>query len=269
MQLKNKITLFTALLLGGFFLQSCSDEDEKITRTNSNSVSGCFITTEYDIDPEFGDTMITTYEYDNNKIISSTYTGLGNPQITTIEYDGDRAIKVTDMWDIYEFNYNGNNSIPSKIDIKSPTTGTTTGYYDIQSSGQNITLFEEHDITEDDIIVSSTSFEYDSKGNVTKAVIIEEDEFDENALIFEASVYDGKRNPYNSNFIFFFLNDGDPFSIGSENLVSGKLFIEGFPDESLPFAASYEYNDDDYPIRVSSTIPGFLSESTTISYDCK
>ena len=62
--------------------------------------------------------------------------------------------------------------------------------------------------------------------------------------------------------------DGDPFRIGNENLVSGNLSIEGSP-EGLPFAASYEYNDEDYPTSISSTIPGLFSESKTITYDCK
>ena len=71
MQLKNKITLFTGLLLGGFFLQSCSDEDENTPSTNTNAPSGCYVTQEVIDDGEETETITYVYN-DNNNIISAS-----------------------------------------------------------------------------------------------------------------------------------------------------------------------------------------------------
>ena len=270
MQLKNKISLFTALLLGGFFLQSCSDEDENTPSTNTTDPSGCYVTQEVVDDGE--ETKTITYVYnDNNNIISaSSVVGTGTPSTTTFEYDGNRIVTATDIQNIYEFKYSGNNSIPSRIDVKEGSE--ITGYYVIQSSGLNVSEFEEHDLTSgDDIIESTTTFEYDSRGNMSKAIASELDEDTKELapfLTFEGSVYDGKINPYNSSFVFFFMDPGNPSKVGKENLVSGQLTIDGF-SEKLPLAASYEYNDDQYPTILSFTVPGLITENTTISYDCK
>ena len=264
-----KITiLFALLLLGGSFLQSCSDEDEKITNTNPTTPSGCYILEEVIDDGVEIETITYTYNSSNQITAATSVFQGGQPSTTTFEYDGQKIITATDLDNIYEFDYSGNNTIPSRISIKEGTN--YNGYYVIQSSGQNITEFEEYELTDDgEVLMSSSSFEYDNKGNVTKAVIKEEGDLGtELTITFEGSVYDGKRNPYNTNFVFFFMADGDPFRIGSENLVSGNLSIEGSP-EGLPFAASYEYNDEDYPTSISSTIPGLFSETKTITYDCK
>lgn len=270
MQLKNKITLFTALLLGGFFLQSCSDEDENTPSTNTTAPSGCYVTQEVIDDGEETETITYVYNDNNNIISASSVVGTGTPSTTTFEYDGNRIVTATDILNIYEFKYSGNNSIPSRIDVKEGSE--ITGYYVIQSSGLNVSEFEEHDLTSgNDITNSATTFEYDSRGNMSKAIASELDEDTKELvpfLTFEGSVYDGKINPYNSSFVFFFMDPGNPSKVGKENLVSGQLTIDGF-SEKLPLAASYEYNDDQYPTILSFTVPGLITENTTISYDCK
>lgn len=270
MQLKNKITLFTALLLGGFFLQSCSDEDENTPSTNTTAPSGCYVTQEVIDDGEETETITYVYNDNNNIISASSVVGTGTPSTTTFEYDGNRIVTATDIQNIYEFKYSGNNSIPSRIDVKEGSE--ITGYYVIQSSGLNVSEFEEHDLTSgNDITNSATTFEYDSRGNMSKAIASELDEDTKELvpfLTFEGSVYDGKINPYNSSFVFFFMDPGNPSKVGKENLVSGQLTIDGF-SEKLPLAASYEYNDDQYPTSLSFTVPGLITENTTISYDCK
>ena len=269
MQLKNKITLFTALLLGGFFLQSCSDEDENTPSTNTTAPSGCYVTQEVIDDGEETETITYVYNDNNNIISASSVVGTGTPSTTTFEYDGNRIVTATDIQNIYEFKYSGNNSIPSRIDVKEGSE--ITGYYVIQSSGLNVSEFEEHDLTSgNDITNSATTFEYDSRGNMSKAIASELDEDTKELvpfLTFEGSVYDGKINPYNSSFVFFFMDPGNPSKVGKENLVSGQLTIDGF-SEKLPLAASYEYNDDQYPTILSFTVPGLITENTTISYDC-
>jgi len=270
MQLKNKITLFTALLLGGFFLQSCSDEDENTPSTNTTAPSGCYVTQEVIDDGEETETITYVYNDNNNIISASSVVGTSTPSTTTFEYDGNRIVTATDILNIYEFKYSGNNSIPSRIDVKEGSE--ITGYYVIQSSGLNVSEFEEHDLTSgNDITNSATTFEYDSRGNMSKAIASELDEDTKELvpfLTFEGSVYDGKINPYNSSFVFFFMDPGNPSKVGKENLVSGQLTIDGF-SEKLPLAASYEYNNDQYPTSLSFTVPGLITENTTISYDCK
>ena len=208
MQLKNKITLFTALLLGGFFLQSCSDEDENTPSTNTTAPSGCYVTQEVIDDGEETETITYVYNDNNNIISASSVVGTSTPSTTTFEYDGNRIVTATDILNIYEFKYSGNNSIPSRIDVKEGSE--ITGYYVIQSSGLNVSEFEEHDLTSgNDITNSATTFEYDSRGNMSKAIASELDEDTKELvpfLTFEGSVYDGKINPYNSSFVFFFMD---------------------------------------------------------------
>ena len=238
MQLKNKITLFTALLLGGFFLQSCSDEDENTPSTNTTAPSGCYVTQEVIDDGEETETITYVYNDNNNIISASSVVGTSTPSTTTFEYDGNRIVTATDILNIYEFKYSGNNSIHSRIDVKEGSE--ITGYYVIQSSGLNVSEFEEHDLTSgNDITNSATTFEYDSRGNMSKAIASELDEDTKELvpfLTFEGSVYDGKINPYNSSFVFFFMDPGNPSKVGKENLVSGQLTIDGF-SEKLPLAA--------------------------------
>jgi hypothetical protein len=63
------------------------------------------------------------------------------------------------------------------------------------------------------------------------------------------------------------MDPGNPSKVGKENLVSGQLNINGLGD--LPLAASYEYNNDQYPTSVSLTVPGLITQNTTITFDCK
>ena len=267
---KQNIFLFIALLIGGSFLQSCSDEDENITNINPSNTAGCYITQEVIDDGSQIETIIYTYDNNNNITAATSTIEQGTPSTTTFEYDENRIITATDIQNIYEFKYSGISLIPSRVDVKSGTD--ITGYYVIQFSGQNITEFEEHDLTSgDDIINSKTNFEYDNRGNMIKASV---SEFDEDAqelvplIDFEGSIFDGKINPYNSSFVFFFMDPGNPSKVGKENIVSGELTISGFPD-SFPIAASYEYNDKQYCTSSSLTVPGLITENTTITYDCK
>jgi hypothetical protein len=171
-----KITiLFALLLLGGSFLQSCSDEDENTPSTNTPDPNGCYVTQEVIDDGEEIETITYVYNDDNNITSASSVVGTGTPSTTTFEYDGNRIVTATDIQNIYEFKYSGNNSIPSRIDVKEGTE--ITGYYVIQSSGSNVSEFEEHDLTSgDDITESTTTFEYDSRGNMSKVIASELDE---------------------------------------------------------------------------------------------
>jgi len=269
--IKKTTNLFLALLLGGSFLQSCSDEDENVTYTNSSSETGCYLTQEtIETDGEI-ETII--YIYENNKITSATSIFEQDTLNTiTFEYDGDRVIRASDDFNDYQLLYSGDNSIPSRVDVKSGTE--ITGYYVIQSSGQNITEFEDHDLsTGDDIINSMSTFSYNNSGNLTQCIFNElnqETNELEEFLTFDVSTYDNRKNPYNSNFVFFIMDPENPLLVGNQNIVSGTISIDVDTETvELPFASSYEYNDDQYPTSSSFTIPGLTSENRTLIYNCK
>ena len=99
-----KITiLFALLLLGGSFLQSCSDEDENTPSTNTPDQNGCYVTQEVIDDGEEIETITYVYNDDNNITSASSVVGTGTPSTTTFEYDGNRIVTATDIQNIYEF----------------------------------------------------------------------------------------------------------------------------------------------------------------------
>ena len=62
----------------------------------------------------------------------------------------------------------------------------------------------------------------------------------------------------------------NPLLVGNQNIVSGTISIDVDTETvELPFASSYEYNDDQYPTSSSFTIPGLTSENRTLIYNCK
>jgi hypothetical protein len=300
--IKKTTILFAALLLGGNFLQSCSDEEE-----NTPSTNRCYIIQEV---IDYGEeTESITYEYNdnNNIIIASSVENTGTTSAISFEYDGNRIVTATEIQNndiddviLYEFKYSGNNSIPSRVDVKSGTE--ITGYYVIQSSGQNITEFEDHDLsTGDDIINSISTFSYNNSGNLTQCVFNElntildptngevTNELEE-FLKFDVSTYDNRKNPNNSNFVFFIMYQRRhnfrsqnvnytylvPLLVGNQNIVSGTISLDFGKDDLLPFpfVYSYEYNDKQYYTSSSLTIPGFTSEDMTLGdktliYNCK
>ncbi len=67
---KKTTILFTLLLLGGSFLQSCSDEDEKHYKYKYTDPNGCYVTQEVIDDGEEIETI--TYLYKLKQIISAS-----------------------------------------------------------------------------------------------------------------------------------------------------------------------------------------------------
>lgn len=268
LEMNNKTILWVMLFASASILQSCSEEDVKTSTTNSPSNSpNCYIIQEIIDDGVSVETIDYTYNDLNQITATSSTTDGGQPSVTTFEYDGERITTATDISTIYEFDYSGSNTIPSRVSMKEGTT--YTGYYALQSNGNKITEFEEHSLVgTEDITIGKTTFEYDAAGNVSTSEFYGyDDETNQPELLytFSAVQYDGKQNPYKNSFVFFFVENGNPTRLGNQNLVSGKLKIE---DIDVPYVASFEYNSKNYPTSISITA---LDESNNISitYDCK
>ena len=266
--MNNKTILWVMLFVSASILQSCSEEDiTTSTNNSSNNSPNCYIIQEIIDDGESVETIDYTYNDLNQITATSSTTDGGQPTITTYEYDGERITTATDINTIYEFDYSGSNTIPSRVSIKEGTT--YTGYYALQSNGGMITEFEEHSLLgTEDITIGKTTFEYDAAGNVSTSEFYGfDDETNQLELIytFSAIQYDGKKNPYKNSFVFFFVDYGNPTRLGNQNLVSGKLEIE---DIDVPYAASFDYNSNNYPTSISFTAFD-MSNDISITYDCK
>ncbi|PCJ64180.1 MAG: hypothetical protein COA58_14460 [Bacteroidetes bacterium] len=263
--MKKTFKLFMVLALGAgvFTLQSCSDDTTTTEPTPTSPT--CYITQEKITSDGDIETIDYTYNSDNN-ITMAISTGDGFSDTTIFEYSGGRLSLAKDESTEATFIYGAGSNVPERINVK--TDGIDAGYTILTATDGRVTKIENHDTEDGDVIDDVIFITYNASGSVTDAEAQDYDaDTDEytTTLTLGNVITDGKKNPYETSFVFFYMNDDNPISLGASNVVSATLTVNSL---EIPYASSFDYNSNDYPSSGSSTLFGF-NTTTDYTYNCK
>lgn len=254
-----KLMLILALGAGTFTLNSCSDEPEE---EPTPAVITCYLTQEVATDED--GTSTTTYAYNSdNQLVTATE----DDDVTTFEYSGGRVATVVNGLEESTFIYTAASNIPERINVK--YDGINDGFMIIESGVNGITKVEEHGYDEDEnaVLQYVTNFTYTNgvlTGAKSESYNSEDDEFETDLEIINI-VLDGKKNPYNGDVAFLFVNDFSPLAGSKSNIVSADLVTEL---GNFPYSTTYTYNENNYPTIAKATVLTF-STSINFTYTCK
>jgi hypothetical protein len=254
-----KLMLIFALGAGVLTLNSCSDEVEE---EPTPATTTCYVTQETSTDDEGSETI--NYEYNSDDQLQYAIED-GDSMI--FEYSGGRVALAIDGLEESTFIYPAASNTPERINIK--YDGVATGFVIIVSGAEGITKVENHeyDAEENAVLVDVTNFTYTNgllSGAITQSYDAETEEFSTD-LEIASIVLDGKKNPYNGDVAFLFVNDFSPIAASSSNIVSAQAVTEL---GNFEYTTVYEYNEHNYPTNVTASIFG-QTNTIAFTYSCK
>jgi len=206
-------------------------------------------------------------------------------ETSSFTWDGDRVTKLTesDSFDTYEilFNY-----IDGKLDeiidedevykmiytnekvssIELRYLGEVESLYELTWSGDKLTEVKHYDMQDMKTLYETYVYTW-SGDNVSKMVNDYDDDGDgtlESNLTIDVSSYDDKNNPY-FGLPLMYLDFENPLSYSKNNGLKATSTYDGIP---LNFTQSIQYNSDDYPAKIETTITLFGTTTSTFSYSC-
>ena len=251
--------LIFALGAGVLTLNSCSDEaEEELTPATTT----CYITQETITDDEGSETI--NYEYNSDDELQYA---IENGDSTIFEYSGGRVAAAINGLEESTFIYPAANNTPERINIK--YDGLATGFVIIVSGADGITKVEnyEYDAEENAVLVDVSDYTY-ANGLLSGAIIQEYDAETEEFITdveIASIVSDGKKNPYNGDVAFLFVNEFSPIAASSSNIVSAQVVTEL---GNFEYTTAYEYNEHNYPTNATASIFG-QTNTIAFTYNCK
>ncbi|MFT4876710.1 MAG: hypothetical protein ACI8S2_001448 [Bacteroidia bacterium] len=258
-----KLMLIFALGAGVLTLNSCSDKaEEETTPETTPATTTCYVTQETSTDQDGSYTV--NYEYNSDDQLQYSIED-GDSMI--FEYSGGRVAVAIDGLEESTFIYPAASNTPERINIK--YDGVATGFVIIVSGADGITKVENHeyDAEENAVLVDVTNFTYTNgllSGAITQSYDAETEEFSTD-LEIETIVLDGKKNPYNGDIAFLFVNDFSPIAASSSNIVSAQIVTEL---GNFEYTSTYTYNEHNYPANVTASIFG-QTNTIAFTYNCK
>ena len=254
--------LIFALGAGVLTLNSCSDEaEEELNPETTPATTTCYVTQETSSDDEGSETI--NYEYNSDDELQYA---IEDGDSTIFEYSGGRVAVAINGLEESTFIYSAASNTPERINIKDD--GVATGFVIIVSGANGITKVENHEYDEENaVLVGVTDFTY-ANGLLSSAIIQEYDaETEEFSTDLEIAsiVLDGKKNPYNGDVAFLFVNDFSPLAASSSNIVSAQVVTEL---GNFEYTTAYEYNEHNYPTNATASIFG-QTNTIAFTYNCK
>ena len=252
--------LILALGAGALTLNSCSDEAE--ADPTPAATTTCYVTQEVSTDDEGSYTVNYAYNSDDQLQYS-----IEDGDSIIFEYSGGRVAVVIDGLEESTFIYPAASNTPERINIKQ--NGVATGFVIIVSGTNGITKVENHeyDSAENAVLIDVTDFTYTNgllSGAISQSYDAETEEFSTD-LEIESVVLDGKKNPYNGDVAFLFVNDFSPIAASSSNIVSAQVVTEL---GNFEYLSAYEYNEHNYPTNATASIFG-QTNTIAFTYNCK
>jgi hypothetical protein len=258
-----KLMLIFALGAGVLTLNSCSDEaEEELNPETTPATTTCYVTQETSSDDEGSETI--NYEYNSDDELQYA---IEDGDSTIFEYSGGRVAVAINGLEESTFIYPAASNTPERINIKDD--GVATGFVIIVSGADGITKVEnyEYDAEENAVLVDVSDFTY-ANGLLSGAKIQEYDaETEEFSTDIEIAsiVSDGKKNPYNGDVAFLFVNEFSPIAASSSNIVSAQVVTEL---GNFEYTTAYEYNEHNYPTNAKASIFG-QTNTIAFTYNCK
>jgi len=256
-----KLHLYALALLvsGSMFFTACNDD----TDPDGGDTTSCKITTVTDSDGE-----VTTYTWDGDQLVKITIKDSTDTYITNFTYANGKLTRVEqDQNTTFEIIYTGDDV--TRVNERDYLDNELYNYYTYTYSGGNLSrldVYEVNEAPESDSLIE----QYDLTFNGDNLSKVDMKELGDGGKLeslgsIQVTSTDDKMNPFYM-MPTLFSDDYDDFSVLGKNNITAMSLVTPFGP--LPFAISYEYNAEGYPVKVTTSALGETDESNA-TYDCK
>lgn len=243
-----KKVVLSAFVLAGLMFTSCDKNDDN-NPTEEGTVD---VTKMYLPSKIVSDDYTTTYTYNNKGQVTKITESDGYEY--TFTYNGNQLVEVVSIDEVYKTTYTFTQSgTKLTLNIKGEFNGQ------IQTDTEELTLDSKGNLINDGYF----TYSYDANGNITKMT---SDDSEEVKLTFDAK-----------NGIFKNLNLPKWVSTyileNQTNLVNNAVSINyedsDFPEDNFTGTVKYDYNADNYPVKMEATSSTDGTFIQTIEYTKK
>ena len=237
----------SAFVVAGFMFTSCKDDDNNTTEEGTVDISKMYLPLKITADD-----YTTIYTYNNKGQVTKIVESDGYEYI--FNYSGNQLVEVINIDDTYKTTYTFTQSgTKLTLNMKGEFNGQT------QTDSEELTLDSKGNLINDGYF----TYSYDANGNIVKMA---SDDGEEIKLTFDSK-----------NGIFKNLNLPKWISTyileNQTNLVNNTLSVnltsEDFPEDNFSGTVKYEYNADNYPVKLESSSSSNETYSQTIEYTKK
>lgn len=227
-----KKVVLSAFVLAGLMFTSCDKNDDN-NPTEEGTVD---VTKMYLPSKIVSDDYTTTYTYNNKGQVTKITESDGYEY--TFTYNGNQLVEVVSIDEVYKTTYTFTQSgTKLTLNMKGEFNGQT------QTDTEELTLDSKGNLINDGYF----TYSYDANGNITKMT---SDDSEEVKLTFDAK-----------NGIFKNLNLPKWVSTyileNQTNLVNNAVSINyedsDFPEDNFTGTVKYDYNADNYPVKMEAT----------------
>lgn len=243
-----KKVVLSAFVLAGLMFTSCDKNDDN-NPTEEGTVD---VTKMYLPSKIVSDDYTTTYTYNNKGQVTKITESDGYEY--TFTYNGNQLVEVVSIDEVYKTTYTFTQSgTKLTLNMKGEFNGQT------QTDTEELTLDSKGNLINDGYF----TYSYDANGNITKMT---SDDSEEVKLTFDAK-----------NGIFKNLNLPKWVSTyileNQTNLVNNAVSINyedlDFPEDNFTGTVKYDYNADNYPVKMEATSSTDGTYTQTIEYTKK
>ena len=243
-----KKVVLSAFVLAGLMFTSCDKNDDN-NPTEEGTVD---VTKMYLPSKIVSDDYTTTYTYNNKGQVTKITESDGYEY--TFTYNGNQLVEVVSIDEVYKTTYTFTQSgTKLTLNMKGEFNGQT------QTDTEELTLDSKGNLINDGYF----TYSYDANGNITKMT---SDDSEEVKLTFDAK-----------NGIFKNLNLPKWVSTyileNQTNLVNNAVSINyedsDFPEDNFTGTVKYDYNADNYPVKMEATSSTEGTYTQTIEYTKK
>lgn len=243
-----KKVVLSAFVLAGLMFTSCDKNDDN----NPIEEGTVDVTKMYLPSKIVSDDYTTTYTYNNKGQVTKITESDGYEY--TFTYNGNQLVEVVSIDEVYKTTYTFTQSgTKLTLNMKGEFNGQT------QTDTEELTLDSKGNLINDGYF----TYSYDANGNITKMT---SDDSEEVKLTFDAK-----------NGIFKNLNLPKWVSTyileNQTNLVNNAVSINyedlDFPEDNFTGTVKYDYNADNYPVKMKATSSTDGTYIQTIEYTKK
>lgn len=243
-----KKLVLSAFVLAGLMFTSCDkNDDNNPTEEGTVDVTKIYLPSKI-----VSDDYTTTYTYNNKGQVTKITESDGYEY--TFTYNGNQLVEVVSIDEVYKTTYTFTQSgTKLTLNMKGEFNGQT------QTDTEELTLDSKGNLINDGYF----TYSYDANGNITKMT---SDDSEEVKLTFDAK-----------NGIFKNLNLPKWVSTyileNQTNLVNNAVSINyedlDFPEDNFTGTVKYDYNADNYPVKMEATSSTDGTYTQTIEYTKK
>lgn len=265
-----KTMLVLALGVGMVTFSSCTGDDDGGTVPAGKTALQCYPTKITEVSAE--ESVVTSYEYNTEKqLIKATAVEDGDTYVTTYDYTDGKLTSSTSDVVVSTFLYENASDYPTRINVADD--GEPVYFTVITSANGNVTKVENSFYNDmgNAVLRDITTLVYTNgvlSSVVTENYNAENDSFSTELEVTDF-VFDGKKNPYNSSVAFAFEDEFNPTAVIKQNIVAANIVVKVNGQEiKMPYTTVYLYNDNEFPLTRKQSVFGMITDYT-YEYNCK